>query len=437
GAPTAAPAPRARPGGPDLPVQADPAPEPAPGSERADAALDDEMAVPRSVSPAPAPTPVAKPARGADASLMPQGGRAMGSQQTSARPATPPALAPARSDTRSASPPAGAASQPTLQSRARESAPEPAKPIIQRTRLVEELGNQLRRRMRLLLLAQQGGGVRRLAEQISEHYFGECVTWLNPPRVPDCTEAEYCRFLAGNERVAHLLALRDWLAGRARAQGVHHLIVLRHDGGPLQHLGPLGDMLRTLIEEPGKDGLRIHVLVAGQAATARLRYEAIETSLFSDAPVRHVPVFSVEEVRQALDTARRDGKRWGQDVWRATGGLPGLVVEAIDDDDLDHASVTARLARSTAVHGRLRRRVLDDDRAQVPAERHARAVLQTLLQNRAVERLDSVEDEFDHPEVRLYYDGLVISDERGETRFLCEAVRRAAAALLAQEQGAT
>jgi hypothetical protein len=310
---------------------------------------------------------------------------------------------------------------------------EPVKPIIRRTRLVEELGGELRRGRRLLLLAPQGGGVRRLAAQIAEDQFGDRVTWLDPPRVPDCTEAEYCRFLAGGERVESFAALLPWLEERARAAGGDPLVALRHDGGPRRHLERLGDSLGALIDEPGIHRLRIHVLVAGQATAARLRLEARELSLFSGAPVRHVPAFTVDEVVQVLDLAGRDGARWGRAVWQATGGLPGLVVEALSDDDLDHASVTARLARSTAVHGRLRRRVLDDDRARVPVTQHARAVLAALLKGRAVRRLDAVADQLEHAEVRLYYDGLVVADARGETRFLCDAVQRAAAALLAQE----
>jgi hypothetical protein len=420
--------------GPDFPLQAQPDPTPvvAGPEPEADTAVSRGGAIP----PAPAAKPAAVPATTGDRNLG-LDGASMGSQQASPRRASPPAPVQMRPDAKSAPARSGATSPPIPQRSVRAVAPDPVKPIIQRTRLVEDLGGELRRSSRLLLLAQQGGGVRRLAEQIAEHHFDDCVTWLSPPRVPDCTEAEYCRFLARDERIDDFFALRDWLADRAQAAGSQHLAVLRHDGGPLHHLGRLGDMLRTLIEEPAMRGLEIHALVAGEAATARLRYDAIETSLFSGAPVRHVPVFSREEVMQVLDIAKRSGARWGQDVWQATGGLPGLVVEAINGDgDLDHASVTARLSRSTAVHGRLRRRLLDDDRAQVPAERHARALLQALIQGRAVRRLDSVEDELGHAEVRLYYDGLVISDAQGETRFLCEAVRRAATELLALEQGA-
>jgi hypothetical protein len=420
-----------KPDGPMFPSTADPReqpwPEPEPTVSRGPAG-----------APASAAKPAPKPAP-ADRNLGLEG-VSLGAQQKIAPRVS--RSAPADSDdmggsdeipsTRSGAPP-----PPIPQGRARDVAPEPAKPIIQRTRLVEELGGELRRSTRLLLLAPQGGGVRRLAEQIAAHHFGDRVTWLSPPRVPDCTETEYCRFLAGNEPIKDFLELLDWLARRARDQGGDHLVVLRHDGGPLPLLSQLGDMLRTLIDEPRMRGLQIHVLVAGEAATARLRYEAIETSLFSGAPVRHVPAFSLEEVAQVLDIAMRDGAHWAKDAWQATGGLPGLVVEAINGNgDLDHASITARLLRSTAVHGRLRRRLLDDDRAQVPAERHARAVLQALIAARAVKRLDDVEDELDHAEVRLYYDGLVLSDERGETRFLCEAVRRAAAELLKLESGA-
>jgi hypothetical protein len=405
-------------------------------------------AAPPAAEPAPATPPTTVFAKVAElgAELMP-GGSAMGSQQSAPKPVSSPASQPVPAPASG-----GAAPPPLPQSRSHERAPEPGKPIIQRTRLVQDLGNELRRSSRLLLLAPLGAGVRRLAEQIAAKHFGDCVTWLSPPRVPDCTEAEYCRFLAaprlaatdapgeagqGSEPVDDFFELRDWLARRARTGGSDHLLVLRHDGGPLQHLSRLGDVLRTLIEAPSMRGLQIHVLVAGEAATARLRYEALETSLFSGAPVRHVPAFSVEEVVQVLDRARRDGARWAKDVWQATGGLPGLVVEAIEGaSDLDHASVTERLARSTSVQGRLRRRVLDDDRAQVPAARHVRAVLQALLAGRDVKPLDCVEDELGHAEVRLYYDGLVSEDEQGKTRFLCEAVRCAAAELLKLEQGA-
>lgn len=311
----------------------------------------------------------------------------------------------------------------------------PRKPIIERSQLVADLGGELLRSRRLLLLAPHGGGARHLASQIARKRFGDRVTWLEPPRVPDCTEAQYCSFLARDERIHDFFALARWL--EAQSAGGDHLVVLRHDGGPLQHLGRLGELLRTLIDDARPRAGRVHVLVAGEDALARLRSEALATSLFSDAPARHVPAFTADEVVQVLERAGLDGARWGRDVWQATGGLPALVVEAIAGEAaLDAAAVTARLARSTAVRGRLGRRLLDDDRAGVPAERHARAVLEAMLAGRDVRALPAIEDQLDHAEVRLFYDGLVVAGAGGATVFRCEAVRRAAAALLAGDTGA-
>lgn len=400
-----------------------PPPKPTPR----DLALPSELALSFEPAPPPEPPATANPAFGTD--LLPTGA-AMGG----AKPRTNQKPSPA---------PQPAAATAPVSAVAPVSAPAPApvvaqKPIIERSQLVAELGRELLRGCRLLLLAPQGGGARRLAGQIAAAHFGTCVTWLEPPKVPDCTEAQYCGFLADDDTVDDFFKLMRWL--EAQVADSEHLVVLRHDGGPLHHLGRLGELLRTLTDESRRRGGRIRVLVAGEAAVAQLRYQALETSLFSDAPVRHVPAFTVDEVVQVLDRAGLDGARRGRDVWQATGGLPALVVEAIAGTEaLDAAAVTARLARSTAVRGRLRRRLLDDDRDQTPADRHARTVLKAMLEARAgarpgataVRELGAIEDELGYAEVRLFYDGLVISDEQGRTAFRCEAVRRAAAELLA------
>jgi hypothetical protein len=365
--------------------------------------------------PDPGPPPTAKPGAGND--LLPMGTSMGGGSKPKANQQKSPAAQPLP------------ASAPVVAQ----------KPIIERSHLVAELGRELLRGCRLLLLAPQGGGARRLTGQIAAAHFGTSVTWLEPPKVPDCTEAQYCGFLAHDDTVDDFFALMRWL--EAQAAGGEHLVVLRHDGGPLHHLARLGELLRTLTDGSTRRGGRIRVLVAGEAALAQLRHQALETSLFSDAPVRHVPPFTVGEVAQVLDRAGLGGARWGRDVWQATGGLPALVVEAIAGKEaLDAASVTARLARSTAVRGRLIRRLLDDDREQMPAERHARTVLRAMLEAgpgaTLVRELRAIEDELGYAETRLFYDGLVIADAQGRTVFRCEAVRRAAAELLAADASA-
>jgi hypothetical protein len=385
------------------------------------------LALPFEPDPTPEPPPAAKPALGTD--LLPMGTSMGGQGQAKPKATQQGSPAPPQRQSPAPQPAPATASAPAVVAQ---------KPIIERAHLVAELGRELLRGCRLLLLAPHGGGARRLALQIAAAHFGTCVTWLEPPKVPDCTEAQYCGFLAHDDTVDDFFALMRWL--EAQVAGGEHLVVLRHDGGALQHLGRLGELLRTLIDESRRRGGRVRVLMAGEAAVARLRYQALETSLFSDAPVRHVPPFTADEVVQVLDRARLDGARWGRDVWQATGGLPALVVEAIAGDEaLDAAAVTARLARSTAVRGRLRRRLLDDDREQMPADRHARTVLRAMLEasaeDRPVRELRAIEDELGYAEMRLFYDGLVIADAQGRTVFRCEAVRRAAAELLAVDAG--
>ncbi|GAB4542764.1 MAG: hypothetical protein Tsb0020_54960 [Haliangiales bacterium] len=230
------------------------------------------------------------------------------------------------------------------------------------------------------------------------------------------------------------MQLVRWIEGHARSRGGELLVVLRHDAGPLAQLSRLGDLLRSLVEE-SRPGARISVLVAGQAQVAKLRYEALETSLFSGAPVRHVPRFSRDEVAQVLAMAGRD-RGAAAEVLHATGGLPGLVVEAIAGGAaLDREAITARLVRSSAVRARLRRRIADDDRERISPTRHARATLRALREGREVRRLGDIEDEFAHAEIRLYYDGLVMADDGGDTVFLCPAVRRATEDLFVLDAG--
>jgi hypothetical protein len=99
--------------------------------------------------------------------------------------------------------------------------------------------------------------------------------------------------------------------------------------------------------------------------------------------------------------------------------------------------MTARLAQSPAVRGVLRMRLSEDDRGGLGPKRHARWALQEMLAGRAVRKLSEVEDELQFPEVRLYYDGLVVADESagGATVFRCEAARMAVEQALRVEDG--
>src|SRR6185295_35633 len=94
---------------------------------------------------------------------------------------------------------------------------------------------------RLLLLAPRRGGARVLARRVADTHFEARVTWLSPPNVPSCTAAEYFASLTGDPAVDSFSRLEAWIKDRARRLGGDHLVVLIHDGGPLEHLITLGD----------------------------------------------------------------------------------------------------------------------------------------------------------------------------------------------------
>ncbi|MFY0522253.1 tetratricopeptide repeat protein [Archangium gephyra] len=293
-------------------------------------------------------------------------------------------------------------------------------PHVRRTALEAELTGILQREHRLVLLAPEEGGARSLARRLAEPY-GERVTWLAPPNLPDCTEADYCRALAGAASVTSFDALVEHLRERAGVLGREHLLVLRYAWGPLGHLDTLGKHLRRLMEEPSK--VEFHLLVAGGERAAWLLHNVPKFSVYKDAPRREVPDFTVDEVRQLLDGVRLDGTRWAGEVHEATGGHLGLLKEVLlGAGALDRESVTARLARSPSVRGALQDRLREDERNGYTDKRSCRFVLEELLAGRPVEALEPLDHRIEHPEVRLYFSGLVRSDAEGKTVLRCQAV---------------
>ena len=300
---------------------------------------------------------------------------------------------------------------------------------MRRPALEQEYAQLLRTQHRLVLLAPEEGGARTLARRVAERY-GERVTWLAPPNLPDCSEADYCRILAGDKSVQDFNALVEHLRTRAERLGREHLLVLRYEWGPLEHLDALGQHLRRLMEEPSK--VEFHLLVAGGARSAWLLHNVPRFSVFKDAPRREVPDFSVDEVRQLLDGVRLEGQRWAADVHDATGGHLGLLNEVLlAGGALDRDSLTARLKRSPSVRGALMERLREDERDGYSGRRGCRFVLEALLAGRPVDALEPLDHRPEHPEVRLYFAGLVRADASGRTVPRCRAVEWAAREVLA------
>lgn len=299
---------------------------------------------------------------------------------------------------------------------------------VERPQLAQQYGRVLEQQRRLLLLAPRWGGARTLARQVvAAAGYGDSLTWLRPPSWTRCTEAQYFATLTSDGGAHDAFGYHEWQ--QRRCAGRRHLIVLLHDGGPREPLESLADVLRGLLEEAP----RLSVLVAGEARSAALRLCALDTSLFSGMPVRRVPELTVAEVQEVLGRA---GMAWSRApvLHGVTSGHPGYLRELLGSDgSLEEGPATERLARSPRVEGILRRRLLEDDRAD-EGRRHSAQVLRALLAGDTVRPLSGIAEDLKYGEVRLYYDGLVREAE-GRTAFRCAAARVAAAAALEAWEG--
>lgn len=308
-------------------------------------------------------------------------------------------------------------------------------PSVARPVLEQEYARILRTQHRLVLLAPEDGGSRALARRVAAQY-GERATWLAPPNVPDCTEAEYCRALAGEgpeaASVTSFDALVEHLRQKAAKLGRDHLIVLRYEWGPFGHLTALGRHLRRMMDEPSE--VQFHFLIAGGERSAWLLHNMQSFSVFKDAPRREVPDLTVDEVRQFLEGAGHDGARWAQSVHTATGGHLGLLRETLmSEGALDVDSVTSRLVRSPSLRSTVQECLRQDERNGYTGERGCQAVLAKLLAGQRVEDLETLDNQVEYPEVRLYFAGLVHSSADGKTVLRCKAVEQAARDALARK----
>jgi hypothetical protein len=309
-------------------------------------------------------------------------------------------------------------------------APSAAQPVP-RPSLEQEYLRILRSQHRLVLLAPEDGGARSLARRIAQQY-GERVTWLAPPNVPDCSEADYCRALAGDSSVTRFDALVEHLRNKAARLGREHLIVLRYEWGPIEHLKALGNTLRRMMDEPSS--VQFHFLIAGGERSAWLLHNVRNFSVFSGAPQREVPDLTVEEVRRFLETEGLDGKRWAPSVHEATGGHLGLLREALSSDGpLEAEAVTSRLARSPSLKALVQECLRRDERNGYVGERSCRGVFEKLLAGKRVEPLEPLDHQVEYPEVRLYFAGLVRTDAAGNTVPRCKAVEQVVREALARQ----
>lgn len=293
-----------------------------------------------------------------------------------------------------------------------------AKPALPtRSELIQRCADRLEAGRRLMLLAPWRDGLDELAQEIARRTHGDNITTLCLPAVESMAPAEFYAELSGEPEVNSRTAFRKWLMRRSSRSG--HLVVLPYFGGPRDLVKELGHCMRGVFDQKGDFSL----LVLGLANCAELLADIQSLSLFTGIMTEHVPGMDLPEIATLLQQMGADPVH-AVAVQAAAGGHPDwtrLVVPEVRRgrlDNLDRHLVDAKLYR--VLHDRLKR--LDLGRQ---GGSHAASTLEKLLGRQSVVRLADACDDLSYPEVRLYYDGIVV--ERNEqTVFRCEAARLAA-----------
>jgi hypothetical protein len=246
-------------------------------------------------------------------------------------------------------------------------------------------------------------------------------------RLPAFSQIEASRFYAevsGEPGVKSREEFRDWLMRRSSlSSGAPHLLVLPYFGGPRELVKELGDITRGVFDELGTFSL----LVLGMGSCAALRYEVERSSLFSGISAAHLEGLDLAETRTLLARHGADPTH-AERVHMATGGHPewtALASRAVREGRRDGLHPYLSDVR---VYDVVRERLVRKERDR-RGNNHAARTLAKLLRGERVVRLSDVSDDLSFPEVRLYYDGLLIERD-GQTAFRCEAVRLASARAL-------
>jgi hypothetical protein len=294
---------------------------------------------------------------------------------------------------------------------------QPALPS--RADLVRRCFEQLEAGRRLMLLAPWRAGLEELAQEIAQRTHGENITTLCLPAIESMTPAEFCAELSGEPSVNSMLAFRKWLMRRSSKRGTGHLVVLPYFGGPRDLVKELGHVMRGVFDEVGTFSL----LVLGLARCAELLADVQSLSLFTGIMTEHVPGMDLADTATLLQQMGADPNQ-APAVHEATGGHPAWTALLVPEvragrmANLSQSLVDRQLYR--VLHDRLKR--LEKGRE---GSSHAASTLEKLLKGQQVVRLADVCDDLGYPEVRLYYDGVLV-ERYGQTVFRCEAARLAA-----------
>jgi hypothetical protein len=292
-----------------------------------------------------------------------------------------------------------------------------------RADLIQRCADKLESDRRLMLLAPWREGLEEMAKEIACRTHGDAITNLSVPAVEVMTPADFYAELSRDPSVTTMLDFRRWLVHKSTVRGPasRHLALLLYFGGPHDLVRELGHVLRGVFDE----NRNFSFLVFGQARCATFLSNVKDYSLFTGIMTEHVPGLDLDETRTLLQRLGADPVHAAA-VHKATGGHPewtALVapeVRAGRIQGLDRFLSQKALKPYQLLQMRLRQL-----ESGLKESNHAGTVLEKLLRRERVVSLSDACDDFAHPEVRLYYDGMVVERDE-ETVFRCEAVRLAA-----------
>jgi hypothetical protein len=293
--------------------------------------------------------------------------------------------------------------------------------IPSRDSLLRSCAESLEADQRLMLLAPWRAGLEELGQEIARRTHGDNVTTLRLPVVETMDSARFYADLSGDESVTTAQHFRLWLMRRCVTVSgrASHLVVLPYFGGPQLLVKELGVVLRGVFEETGA----LSLLVLGRHRCAALLKEVQSASLFSGIVKEHVSGMDLDEAGTLLQRLGAD-PAYAPHTHQATGAHPEwlrLCAPEVRQGRLD--GLPQHLA-DKKLFGILRDRLIDFEAGRQGVA-HAATTLERLLHGQAVVRLSDASDDLGYPEVRLYYDGILIERD-ARTLFRCEAARIAA-----------
>lgn len=266
------------------------------------------------------------------------------------------------------------------------------------------------------LLQTYGGGGRTLAVQVAEEAtakYGMSALWMDPPVLHPTDPAEWYRSITGgNVSVTNQRELKGWLDEQPTPDQL--LIIWHGPQGPVKLLKEMAAALRSFFHTHQQAAL---LVVSGSRVLQLRRPELYPLQrLFSSSSFVDVPDLVPSEVAQLLRLNLLD-EAFAPLYFEHTSGHLTLLHALICERLTDPAKILKKVIYEISMS-----KVLDKHRDD-PA---AQSVLSRLLRGEKVASLSDPcvrHNPDSYAESRLYFDGLLVADSEGETKFRCEGAR--------------